>query len=190
MKNLTTVLFLAVILTLCTLDLQAQDKEPDRVGGIRFGWHSSQFSKDGEAWSDESMQSFYAGFFRDNKIVPMFHFGTGLEYYKNGVKFDSDNHRDFHYVSVPLNGKFKLGPAFALAGFAPSFKVAERIVTDGDSQKPTDAQKAEWFDIPFYVGAGVKLLFITIEARYHWGLLEVVDGYKANSFQLGLGLSF
>ena len=189
MKNLTTVLFLAAILSLGAVELHAQDEGGDRVGGIRFGWHSSQFSKDGDAYG-EAMQTYYVGLFRDNKIVPMFHFGTGLEYYKNGIQLDSDNHRDFHYISVPLNGKFKLGPVFALAGFAPSFKVAERITLDGETHTPSDAEKAEWFDIPFYMGAGVKLLFITIEARYHWGLLEVVEGYKANSFQLGLGLSF
>jgi len=102
MKNLTAVFFLAAILSIGTVDLHAQDKGGDRVGGLRFGWHSSEYSKDGEKWSSDPMQSFYVGFFRDNKIVPMFHFGTGLEYYKNGVNLDSDM-RDTHIVKVPVH---------------------------------------------------------------------------------------
>jgi len=183
-------LVFAVILSLFVADIQAQDKGGDRVGGIRFGYNASNYYLDGDAWASEAMGSFYAGFFRDNKIASLLHVGTGLEYLKNGVSIDSDNHRDLHYLSIPLNVKLKLGPVFALSGFAPSFKVAERFVEDGNSSKPSDDEKAEWFDVPFFVGAGVKLMFITIEARYHWGLLEVMEGYNARYLQLGLGLSF
>lgn len=170
--------------------LLALDKEDgDRVGGIRLGYHSSQFNLNGSFYG-EPMQTFYAGFFRDQKIVPLLHFGSGLEYYKNGVKIDSDNMRELHYLTIPLNLKLKLGPVFALGGFSPSFKVAERITEDGFKEKPTDDEKAEWFDIPLYLGAGVNIWFLTIEARYHWGMLEVVDGYKTQSFQIGAGISF
>jgi hypothetical protein len=191
MKKKYSVLVLSVIFVLIAADLRAQDKGGDRVGGIRFGYHSSNFVKDGNTWSSDPMQSFYFGFFRDNKIIPLLHLGTGLEYFKNGAKLiGEDIRRDFHYVSVPLNAKLKLGPVFALTGFAPSFKVAERYVVGNNSTKPSDDLKAEWFDIPFFVGAGVKILFITVEARYHWGLLEVSNGYNSQYFQLGLGLSF
>ncbi|MDX2432071.1 MAG: hypothetical protein QNK35_14130 [Bacteroides sp.] len=190
MKNMYSVLLIAVSLVFFTADMQAGGKgDGDRVGGIRLGYHSAQFSKDGNSYGDP-MQSMFVGLFRDTKILPMLHFGTGLEYYKNGVSFDSDNHRDLYYVSLPLDLKLKLGPIFALGGFSPSFKVAERITTDGGTLKPTDAQKSEWFDIPLFVGAGLKIWFITLEARYHWGMLEVVDGYKSQSFQVGAGISF
>lgn len=188
-KNFSLIIF-AVTVALTTADIQAQDKDGDRVGGIRFGYQASNYYLDGDAWASEAMGSFYAGFFRDNKIAPLLHLGTGLEYFKNGVSVTDDFRRDLHYVSVPLNIKLKLGPVFALTGFAPSFKVAERFVVGDNSEKPSDDEKAEWFDIPFYAGAGVKLLFITIEARYHWGLLEVMEGYNQRYFQLGLGLSF
>jgi len=190
MKKSYSVFAFAVMLALITADIQAQEKDADRVGGIRFGYHASNFYKDGDPWASEALGSWYAGFFRDNKVASIIHFGTGLEYFKNGVKLDGGIQRDLHYLSVPLNVKVKLGPAFALTGFAPSFKVAERYVEDGNSEKPSDDMKAEWFDIPFFIGAGVKIFFITVEARYHWGLLEVVEGYTSRYFQLGLGLSF
>ena len=190
MKNLFSVFVLAVILTLFTADLHAQDKGGDRVGGIRFGWHQSAFYEDGNALSNaDPMSSFYAGFFRDNKVIPLLSIGTGLEYFKNGIQYTDDSSLDLHYVSIPLNAKVKLGPVFALTGFAPSIKVAERIKSGGGSVKPGDELKSEWFDIPFYVGAGVKILMITIEARYHWGLLEVNNGLTSRYFQVGVAFS-
>ena len=190
MKKLNSVLVFSMVLLVISTDGHAQ-KDGDRVGGLRFGWHHSAFYDDGNAVSDaDPMQSFYAGFFRDNKIVSLLSFGSGLEYYQNGIKYSDDNKLALHYVSVPLNVKIKLGPVFALTGFAPSFKVAERIITDGNSSTPSDDQKSEWFDVPFFVGAGVKIIFITIEARYHWGLLEVNNGLNSRYFQLGVGLSF
>ncbi len=191
MKNLFSVFVILVILVVSTADVHAQKEGGDRVGGIRFGWHQSAFYNDGNAVSDaDPMQSFYVGLFRDNKIAPLLSFGSGLEYYQNGINYAGDNKLALHYVSVPLNLKLKLGPVFALTGFAPSVKVAERIVTDGNSVKPSDVLVSEWFDVPFFVGAGVKILFITVEARYHWGLLEVNDGLNSRYFQLGAGLSF
>ena len=122
MKIIYSIFVVVVIFGLFSSEMKAQDKGAgNRVGGIRMGYHSSQFASDG--------------------------------------------------------------------GFSPSFKVAERITTDGDTAKPTDAQKAEWFDIPFFLGAGVKIWFVSIEARYHWGIMEVTDGYKSQSFQLGAGIS-
>ncbi len=189
MKKRYLLFVFAAAFSLIIADLQAQEKKGDRVGGLRFGFHASQLSKDGNKWGDP-VQSFYVGFARDNQVMPLLHLGTGLEYFKNGVKLTDGIQRDFHYVSIPLNVKLKLGPAFALTGFAPSFKVAERYVTDGSSEKPSDDMKAEWFDIPFFVGAGVKIWMLSLEARYHWGMMEVTDGYKSQYFQLGLGLNF
>ena len=188
MKKTNLLFVFAAVFSLITADLQAQEKKGDRVGGLRFGYHTSSLEKDGDAWGDQ-VNSFYVGFARDNQLMPLLHLGTGLEYFKNGVILTDGIQRDFHYLSIPINAKLKLGPAFALTGFAPSFKVAERYVTDGNSVKPSDNLKAEWFDIPFFVGAGVKIWMLTLEARYHWGLMEVTNGYKSKYFQLGLALS-
>ena len=190
MKSFFSVFAIALTLALFSLEVNAQEKGAgDRVGGIRFGYHSSQFFEDGDSYR-EPMQSIYFGLYRDTKIVPLLHFGSGLEYYKNGGKINDANMRELYYLSVPLDLKLKLGPVFALGGFSPSFKVAERITIDGNKAKPTDTQKAEWFDIPLFLGAGVKIWFVTIEARYLWGTMDVIDGYKSQSFQLGAGFSF
>jgi hypothetical protein len=189
MKNSYSFLVLAVIFTFLSVEMLAQEKGGgDRVGGIRLGYHVSQFSDKGESFGDP-MESFYIGLFRDNKVLSLLHFGTGLEYYKNGTKM-VDYERDLYYLSIPMYLKLKLGPVFLLTGFSPSFKVAERIIEDGVSEKPTDEEKAEWFDIPFFVGGGVKISFVTLEVRYHWGLREVTDGYMTQSFQIGAGISF
>jgi len=189
MKNSYSVLALALIFAFISVEIFAQEKGGgDRVGGIRVGYHVSQFSDGGDLLGDP-MESFYLGLFRDTKVLPLLHFGTGLEYYKNGLKM-VDYERDLHYLSIPLYLKLKLGPVFLLTGFSPSFKVAERIIEDGVSEKPSDENKAEWFDIPFFVGGGVKISIVTLEARYHWGLREVTDGYMAQSFQIGAGISF
>ena len=189
MKKSYLVGVLALIFTFFSVKMLAQEKGGgDRVGGIRLGYHVSQFSDQGEFLGDP-MESFYIGLFRDTKVLPLLHFGTGLEYYKNGAKM-VNYERDLHYLSIPLDLKLKLGPVFLLTGFSPSFKVAERIIRDGISEKPADENKAEWFDIPFFVGGGVKVWFVTLEARYHWGLREVTDGYMTQSFQIGAGISF
>lgn len=187
MKKINLIIVFAVIFALFTVDMNAADG--DRVGGLRAGYHSAQFNLNGDIVG-EPIQTFYLGLFRDTKVLPMLHFGTGLEYYKNGAKFDNEDLRELHYLSVPLNLKLKLGPIFILGGAAPSFRVADRITTDGVKEKPSDDQKSNWFDIPLFVGAGVKIAFVSLEARYHWGMLEVVDGYKSQSFQIGAGISF
>ena len=190
MKKIYLLFVFAAAFSLITADLQAQDKEGPRFGGLRFGYQSSTYVKDGNTWgTGDPVESFYVGLMRDSKLIPMLHLNTGLEYFKNGVKLENNVERDFHYLSIPISAKLKLGPVYGLAGFAPSFKVAERYVIDGNSEKPADAIKANWFDIPFFVGAGISLWKLSLEARYHWGLVEVYDGYKSQYFQLGLALS-
>ena len=55
---------------------------------------------------------------------------------------------------------------------------------------PTDTGKSNWFDAPVFLGAGVKIFFVSVEARYHWGLIEVRNGLKSQYFQLGAAVSF
>jgi len=185
-------IYLAVtLIALTAITLTAQDKGHNRVGGIRAGYNGAALVMDGELFPlSEANPSFYAGFFRDNQIMRLLHFGTGLEYVQNGMRFNEENKRTLHYVSVPLNLKFKLGPVFALGGIAPSFKVAEREFVNGNSSKPGSDDNSNWFDAPLFLGAGVKILFITVEARYHWGITDVYQGFNNRYLQIGAGLSF
>ena len=170
----------------------AQDqKSKDRVGGIRFGAHTATMMKDGDTPdSSNYLNSFYVGFFRDNKLAPMLFFGSGLEYFQNGFEYTRNSKRVLHTVSVPLDLKVKLGPIFALGGIAANFKVSEKLVVGDNKYDPGENQKSHWFDAPVFLGAGVKILFITIEGRYHWGIVEARNEYFNRYFQLGLGLSF
>lgn len=187
------VLFIIVIALATTSYIKAQEKDSERIGGLRFGWQRAAIYENGSIPTGyEPLQTFYIGFSKEKNIAPLFSVGSGLEYFQNGIKVDDDNKTVLHYLSVPFDLKLKIGPVFALGGIAPSFLVAERQFVLGVKTTPADDAKMNWFDVPVFFGAGVKFLFLTIEGRYHWGLLELGDGdgSKNQYFQLGAGLSF
>jgi len=190
MKKVTFLLLLVLIAG--TFITHAQDKKSkDKVGGLRFGAHTATMMKDGSSPDTSNyLNSFYVGFYRDNKIAPMLYFGTGLEYFQNGLDYTKNSKRVLHTISVPLDLKVKLGPVFALGGIAANFIVSEKLVYGDNKYDPSDDAKANWFDAPVFLGAGVEIFFITIEARYHWGLVDAKNEYFHRYFQLGLGLSF
>ena len=179
------------IILVGSMVIKAQEKGKDKVGGIRGGFQSAVMSVNGsKPDTANSLSSFYVGFFRDNRISKIFYFGTGLEYFQNGLSYSNSSKRILHTISVPLDLKVKLGPVFVLGGVAANFKVAERIKIDDTSIKPSDGDISAWFDVPLFLGAGVELSIFTIEARYHWGLIEVRDGLYNRYFQIGAGISF
>ncbi len=187
------ILFTVAVLLSVAIVTYGQRKENggNKVGGIRAGWQAAALVKEGsKPDTANNLNSFYVGFFRDTKIIPMLHFGSGLEYFQNGMSYTTGSERVLHTISVPLDLKVKLGPVFALGGIAANFKVSEKVKIGGEYVTPMEADKSEWFDIPVFLGAGVKIFFVTIEARYHWGLLEVRNGRHSQYFQLGAGLSF
>lgn len=190
MKKVTFLLLF--VLTAGTVVTHAQDKKSkDKVGGIRAGWHYANMVKDGsKPDTTNNLSSFYVGFFRDNKLARILYFGTGLEYFQNGLEYTDNSKRVLHTLSVPLDLKVKLGPIFALGGIAANFKVSEKIVLGDNKYDPSDDTKAHWFDAPVFLGVGLKIFFITIEGRYHWGIIDARNGYYNQYFQLGLGLSF
>jgi len=95
-----------------------------------------------------------------------------------------------HIISIPVYAKVKIGPVFGLGGIAANFKVAEKVFIDGNSAKPTESQKSSSVDFPVFLGAGVKILIFTLEARYHWGLVDVNQGLHNQYLQLGATVSF
>ena len=170
---------------------QAQDKEKEKLFGIRGGFHSASMVVDGsKPDTTNSLNTFYVGFFRDNRISRIFYFGTGLEYFQNGLRYSNSSKRILHTISVPLDLKVKLGPVFVLGGIAANFKVSEKIIINDNSSNPSDGNKSNWFDAPAFLGAGVKIFFITVEARYYWGLIEARNGLYNRYFQLGAAISF
>jgi hypothetical protein len=187
-KTVLTTLVLTVFLVTTVL---AQNNEKTFVSGIRGGFHAASLVMDGSKPNEASaLNNFYIGFFNDNKLAPMFYFGKGLEYFQNGIAYTSNSERILHTVSVPLYLKLKLGPVFGLGGIAGNFKVSEKFSAGDYEVSPTDSDKSNWFDAPVFLGAGVKIFFVSVEARYHWGLIEVRNGLKSQYFQVGAAVSF
>lgn len=167
------------------------EKSSNKVGGIRAGYHAATLVlPDNDVDTTSVLGGFYAGFYRDNKVASILSIGTGLEYFQNGTQYSENSSRVLHTLSVPVSLKVNLGPVFALGGIGANFKVSEKLVYNDTNYDLSDDQKSNWFDAPAFLGAGVNIWKLTVEARYHWGLLEVIDGYHSRYFQLGAGLSF
>ena len=94
MKHCNLIIITAVLL--CT-PFYANAGDGDKVGGIRLGWSAAAMYDNGSQYpGTENLQSFYIGLFRDNKIIPVLHFSSGLEYVQNGAQVDSDNKLVLH----------------------------------------------------------------------------------------------
>lgn len=185
MKKIFT-LFLLALFALALVPAKAQKI------GVRAGYQMSNWYKDGSQLSGaDPLSSFYIGLFKVKKIVPAVHFGVGLEYFQNGFKSASNvNKWVLSYISIPVHLDAKLGPFFALGGLGANFKVSEKVTVNGTTASATSEQKSKPMDVPVFLGAGVKILLFTFEARYHWGLVKINDGATNQYFQLGAGVSF
>lgn len=191
MKTVKTLFIIGLLMAVPLSGKAQKEGKEEKVGGIRLGYHAAALYKDGNKMAGtNNLENFYIGIYRDNKIAPLFRIGTGLEYFQNGAKIDNDNKIVLHTLSIPVNFKVKLGPVFALTGVGANFKVSEKVFQNGTSTTPSDEDKSNFFDVPFYLGAGATIWFISIEARYHWGLLDVNEGYSNQYLQIGAAVSF
>ncbi len=174
-----TFLFSALFLSLLLLsaDLFAGDKH----FGARAGWQISTLDYDGD--KTDPISSFYLGVYRETQIVPLLRYSLGIEYMQAGGMLDyvpDQKKYKIGYIGVPVNLKAKVGPIFAIAGSGINFKISET-----DLGEDTKA-----IDIPAFAGLGFNILIFNIEARYHWGLLEIQEKTKNNYLQIGLGVNF
>ena len=183
-------IILAISLFALNVGICAQN-DSKKSPGFRAGFHSANMvMEDNKPDTSKSLNGVYLGFAGEKKVAELFYIGTGIEYFQNGLKYTSNIKRKLHTISIPVNLKLKIGPAFGLAGAAANFKVSEKFVLGDSSFNPADSDKSNWFDIPVFLGLGVKILFISVEARYHWGLIEVRNGMHNRYLQLGAVLSF
>jgi hypothetical protein len=181
MKNRTALIFLmALSLAVASAPLSAEI-------GIRGGYIESNLKRSGDGLFENHYSSFYAGLFTDNKIIPMIHFGSGLDYYQSGSQLDDNNKVALHYISVPLSLKAEIGPVHVFAGVHGAIRVATDLTIQGRS---TPAEGYSSYDAGGFVGLGIKIFFIGAEAKYNWGFVDIKDGYKNNFLQAGLTLWF
>jgi len=193
----TNLIILTSVILLSSLSLSAQD-DSKKNKGIRAGWQLSNYYSDGTGIATE-LNSFYVGFAGEKKIIPLLHFGSGIEYFQNGytgTTLISKEDLSFksHVISVPIFLKLKLGPVFGLGGIGMNFNVAQKYKIGGDNVDVPDDLKVNVFDAPVFVGLGVRILIVTIEARYHWGLINATQfdklDYNSQYLQIGAGISF
>jgi hypothetical protein len=197
MKNISLILLSAFfVFSFNTTKAGNKEDKHEKVGGIRAGWQYSGLYQNGSIQDGyDPMSAFYVGIFKDVKIIPLLRFGIGLEYSQVGLTSSDaniDNAYKLSYLYLPLYLKVKVGPVFALGGVSPSFKVGEKITVAGQSIGLTDNNKANVFDIPVFLGAGLKILFVSVEVRYNWGMLNVYEDPNAKSqyLQVGAAISF
>lgn len=171
MKN--TLLASAVFLfSIYSTNIQAQDDE--KQNGIRAGFSSANVLVDGNKYDDGALSAFYAGFFRNNKIVgEILAIHSGVEYIQTGFDAGDLATLKLHYVSVPIGLRAKVGPVYGLAGVGLNFKVGQNATALGKELSLPDDQKPHWFDAPLFLGTGIKLLFFSVDFRYHWGLVNI-----------------
>lgn len=192
MKNLITILLtIFFAFSLSTAMAKDKDDDKDKSSAIRAGWQYSSY-RNGNVVNDyQPLSSFYAGYYRDNKIIPMLRLGTGIEFSQVGQISDVSPSITLSYLSIPIDLKLKLGPLFVLGGGAFAFKVAEKWEEDGEKYTPTTNLKASTFDIPLFLGLGLKFWFVSVEARYYWGMIELDSaGNKTEYLQVGAAINF
>ena len=192
MKNKITLnLLILAVLSISSISLSAQDKndKPAKIG-VRAGWnYASMFIDNEELSGAEHINSFYIGVFKEKKMVPLLRLGSGLEYFQNGYKVTDNITREIHYISVPLYLKLKIGPVYATGGTGFNFRISEQLPGNA-LLDPLNNESTEFFDMPFQLGAGLKILMFSVEARYNWGLLNT-NGDASNQYlQVGFTVSF
>jgi hypothetical protein len=182
MKNLSSI----ILVLLVAMAMAAQGQKI----GIRAGYQSSSWHINGSQVSGtDPLNNFYVGIFKDNKIIPVIHMGLGLEYFQNGVKLSNGDKHVLNYLSIPLYAKAQIGPVFTIGGLGANIKISEKILSGGTVSSPTDEQKSNALDVPFFLGAGVKIFIFTVEARYHWGMIDINHGAHNQYLQIGASVS-
>ena len=172
----------------CSYAANGDDKN---TGGIRAGFHSASMAEKGaKPDTANSLNNFYIGLYGDRNISRILFLGTGIEYFQNGLRYPNNSSNVLHTLSIPVDLKVKLGPVFAVGGVAANFKLSEKFYKGDSNYDPNDYANSRFFDFPVFLGAGVKVLFLTVEARYHWGLIEARDGLYNRYLQIGASLSF
>jgi len=193
MKNrLQLQVLLLTFIIMIGLSLNAQSKDDDKPAkiGVRAGWHYAGMFENNEMLNGtEHSNAFYVGVFKEKKLIPLLRIGSGLEYFENGYKINDNAKREIHTISVPLYLKVKLGPLYVTGGTGFNFRISEELPGNA-LLDPLNNEKTNFFDMPFQLGAGLKILMFSVEARYNWGIFDV-NGDASNQYlQVGFTVSF
>ncbi|MCG8582649.1 MAG: PorT family protein [Bacteroidales bacterium] len=181
------VMCMAIAMLGLVSNASARNEGPDGRG-IRAGWQSS-FISIGNQELDESSNGFYAGFFKSNNIgVSLLKLDSGIEYYQINGKANTDLNLNtelkLHYLSVPIALRVKLGPVYGLAGLNGAVKLGGDFTFLGEDIGVSDIST---FDAGAHLGVGFKFLMLGVEAKYTWGLVDMMDDVDSKTEYLQLG---
>ena len=186
--------FLLLSTLLLAFTVQAQkDKDDEREGfnGLRGGYYSSNL--DGDQGDTDARSGFYAGYYRNLIKIPLYRLSSGLEYHTSGATANAlgvENEARLSYLSLAINNRFKIGPVYGDIGLDPALLLSEKSLVNGSEVDIANDQDAANFDVLLHVGAGFKFLFLGVEARYRYGLLEVYEDTRNTGLELGLSVFF
>jgi hypothetical protein len=177
------------LLGLTTAPVQAQDVLWGKRNGIRAGYQLAQVYA-GDDQVDGDLDAFYVGYARGITIgAGILSLNTGVEYQQNGHRADAGNLRRIQYLGIPVGLRVKLGPVFAQAGLNGLVRIAETYLVNGTDVLDDD-NASDFVDAVAHVGAGFRILAVSLEARYHSGLTTGANGNRNRYWQFGAGLAF
>ncbi len=156
--------------------------------GLRAGFQTSQLTSDVSSLFNQNQKRYYVGLYREKAFLPMLKMGLGLEYYETGSQANTVNLK-LGYLSAPIHVKLDLGLFNAYAGVSGAYRLYATEMIAGEK---VDAPSGKYnrFDYSTFVGGGVRLLFIGIDLRHHWGRANIYNGFQNRFWQLGGTLYF
>ncbi|QZT38766.1 PorT family protein [Halosquirtibacter xylanolyticus] len=170
---------LIIMFALCLVSMTnsfAQEKHY----GVRLGYNGTHLQDNGDKVGSAE-NNYFISMYKDSKIMPFLFLNSGLEYTKYGGDVLNQSY-ELHYVGIPLGLKVKFGPLFVVGGAAFNVKVSEKNNPYSSSSK--------WYDTNAFAQAGLEILFLTIDAKYTWGLTDVQNNITNNGLQVGVGVRF
>jgi len=177
---------ICLFLSFLSASMLAQGRE----FGIRAGIQSA-VTYNQEGLVEDGVNFLYGGVFLGRPVGSTFFasFVSGLEYHRNGYYTDANNLRRLHYLGLPLAIRFHFGPWHLQPGISANFKLYEQLFIGG-ADALSQETKSSFFDLPLQFGAGVRIIDVILEARFHYGWLDVNQGNKNAYLQLGAAYSF
>ena len=190
-KIMKKIVYITALLACFNATVLAQDNDNDKKwpNGIRAGYQLSNFVKSGDK-AASNINGFYAGYVRKVKLAHFFRLETGLEYSLAGSKINNENQVELNYLVLPAQFCLKIGPLYGLLGVNGNILLKEKLTINGEKADVDKDNRVKTLDIVTDGGLGFNILFLAIEARYYYGLVDLKQGWHNSYVQLGLKASF
>jgi hypothetical protein len=156
---------------------------------------------------EKSLKNMSGGVFFDKDVIPFLDLRLGFMYSPKGIHLGKD---DFYsktivnYLEIPLQAKFKIGPAYALGGVYGAYAINGKtkdhyqilnstIKMEGDLN--FESKKIKQMDYGLKFGAGLQYgigpLHVFGQVDYSFGLMNIYDGdkeWKNNVLGVSVGI--